>query len=179
MIDELGLGAEDAAQLTADKSVADYFELSLSGFESGGEQKKHAKLHANWILGELAGYLNSENKTISESPVSAEQLARLIARIEDNTISGKIAKEVFKEMWVSGDPADTIIERKGLKQITDAGAIEQIVDEVLARSSAQIEQYRSGQEKVFGYFVGQVMKATQGKANPQQVNEILRSKLDA
>ena len=176
-VSAFALSAEDASQLTANKPVADYYEESLSGADSGKDQQERARLHANWVLGELASYLNNENRPIKESPVSAKALAQLISRIRDNTISGKIAKEVFKEMWVSGDSADAIIERKGLKQITDSSAIEQIVDDVLARSQNQVEQYRSGQEKVFGYFVGQVMKATQGKANPQQVNEVLKKKL--
>lgn len=179
-VDEFGLTLDDATKLTGDKDLADYYENSLGAAQATNSVKvmqTSAKTHANWVLGELTSYLNAENKAISDSPVSPGALAQLITRIDDNTISGKIAKEVFKEMWSSGASADNIIERKGLKQITDSGAIEQIVDEILARSRAQIEQYQSGQSKVFGYFVGQVMKATQGKANPKQVNEILKRKL--
>ncbi len=172
-MDRYALSADDALQLTAEKELADYFEAAAE--VTSGD----AKTVANWILGELSGYLNKENKTITESSVSAAQLARLIDRIHDNTISGKIAKEVFEAMWRGEGDADGIIDSKGLKQITDSGAIEDIVEEVLARSAQQIEQYQSGQTKVFGYFVGQVMKATGGKANPQQVNEILRRKLGA
>ncbi len=169
---EYALSHEDATQLTASRDLADYFEAAA------GATKGDAKNVANWIVGELSAYLNKENKEINESPVNAKQLALLIDRIHDNTISGKIAKEVFEAMWNGEGNADEIIADKGLKQITDSDAIEAIIDEVLARSAAQIEQYKSGQTKVFGYFVGQVMKATQGKANPQQVNEILKRKLD-
>ena len=170
-IDQYHLNPEDAEQLTMSKDTADYFESAMST-DIGS-----AKIIANWINTELASYLNEENRTIKESPVSADMLRQLIKRIQDNTISGKIAKEVFKAMWAGQGSPDDIIEKKGLKQITDSSAIEQIIDEVLANSQAQIEQYKNGQEKVFGYFVGQVMKATQGKANPQQVNTILREKL--
>jgi len=169
---QLQLNREDAEQLTAEKATADYFESVLS--QTQGE----AKSVANWINSELASYLNEENKDIDASPVSAAMLARLIDRIHDETISGKIAKDVFRSMWAGEGGADEIIENKGLRQITDSSALEKVIDEVLTRSQAQIEQYRGGQGKVFGYFVGQVMKATQGKANPQQVNEILKEKLD-
>ncbi len=170
---QYALSGEDAAQLTVSKELADYFEAAASA------TKGDAKTVANWIAGDLSGYLNKENKEITASPVDAQQLALLIDRIHDNTISGKIAKEVFEAMWHGEGSADDIIDNKGLKQITDTGAIETIIDEVLARSAPQIEQYKNGQTKVFGYFVGQVMQATQGKANPQQVNEILKRKLDA
>ena len=165
------LNPDDAEQLILSKDTADYFESVVSG------DIRSAKTVANWINTELTSYLNEENKTIKDSPVSADMLHQLISRIQDNTISGKIAKEIFKAMWAGQGSADEIIEHKGLKQITDSAAIEQIIDEVLANSPSQIEQYRSGQQKVFGYFVGQVMKATEGKANPQQVNEILKEKL--
>ena len=137
-----------------------------------------AKTTANWITSELAGYLNENNTTIDSSPVDAAMLAGLIDRIEDGTISGKIAKDLFRAMWNGEGSADELIESKGLKHNTDSGALEAIVDEVLSRSQGQIDQYRGGQTKVLGYFVGQVMKATQGKANPQQVNAILKDKLD-
>ena len=170
-IEQYHLNPNDAEQLIMSKDTADYFESAVS------HDIDSAKMVANWINTELASYLNEENKTISESRVSADMLHQLVKRIQDNTISGKIAKEVFKAMWAGRGSADDIIEQQSLKQITDSAEIGQIIDEVLAKSSAQIEQYKSGQEKVFGYFVGQVMKATKGKANPQQVNTILREKL--
>lgn len=170
-IDQYHLSPDDAEQLITSKDTADYFESAVC------KDIGSAKIVANWINTELASYLNEENKTIRDSPVGADMLSQLIGRIQDDTISGKIAKEVFKAMWAGQGSPDDIIEKKGLKQITDSSAIEQIIDGVLADSPAQIEQYQSGQEKVFGYFVGQVMKATQGKANPKQVNEILRQKL--
>ncbi len=170
-VEQYGLSAEDAAQLTADKPLADYFETAVD------ESKADAKTVANWVNGELTGHLNKTGLAITKSPVKAGALASLLDRIEDDTISGKIAKEVFDAMWNGEGSPDDIIKAKGLKQITDSGAIEKIVDEVLAASETQVQQYKDGQEKVFGYFVGQVMKATEGKANPQQVNEILRKKL--
>ncbi len=170
-IKHYGLNAYDASVLTATREMADYFERVVS--TSGADPK----LVANWVTGELSGYLNKENGTIEESAVSATALAGLIKRIVDNTISGKIAKEVFDAMWAGEGDADAVIDRRGLKQITDAGAIEKIVDEILAASPAQVEQYASGEQKVFGYLVGQAMKATSGKANPKQVNEILKKKL--
>ena len=129
-------------------------------------------------MGELSGALNKSGRDITHSKVSAEALAGLLKRVVDNTISGKIAKEVFEAMWEEGGDADAVIETKRLKQITDAGAIEAIIDEVMAASPNQLEQYRAGKDRLFGYFVGQVMKATRGKANPKQVNELLRGKLD-
>mgnify|MGYP001552283734 FL=1 len=130
-------------------------------------------------MGDFSGALNKAGLDIDASPVSAGDLGGLLLRIEDGTISGKIAKQVFEAMWNGEGSADAIIEQQGLKQISDSGAIEAIIQEVLDNSPKQIEQYRGGQQKVFGYFVGQVMKATQGKANPKQVNELLRKKLDA
>ncbi len=167
---EYGLSAEDAAVLTASRELADYFEAAAS-------RVKDAKLAANWVLSELGGYLNRDDLEITESPISSDALAGLLARIEDNTISGKIAKEVFEAMWSGEGDADTVIEARGLKQITDAGAIARIVEEVIAANAGQVEQYRAGKEKVFGFFVGQVMKATQGKANPAEVNRLLKEKL--
>jgi aspartyl-tRNA(Asn)/glutamyl-tRNA(Gln) amidotransferase subunit B len=169
-IDELGLSKHDAAVLTSSKDMADYFEAVLV---VAGE----AKLSANWVMVELAGALNKEGMDINDSPIDAKRLGGMIQRIADNTISGKIAKQIFEAMWSSEDDADTIIEAKGLKQITDSSAIEGMIDEILANNQPQVEQYRAGQEKMLGFFVGQVMKASQGKANPQQVNEILRDKL--
>ena len=134
-------------------------------------------LAANWVMGELTRALNRENLSISESRIGATQLAGLLGRIADKTISGKIAKQVFEGMWTGEGDADEIIEARGLRQITDSGEITRIVDEVVAANPGQLEQYRAGKERVFGFFVGQVMKATQGKANPQQVNELLKKKL--
>lgn len=170
-VERYGLSAYDAGVLTATRAMADYFESSVK--ESGADPK----LVSNWVTVELAARLNRDNKEITESPVTSTMLARLLKRVADNTISGKIAKEVFEAMWNGDGDADAVIESKGLKQITDTGAIEKVIEEVLARHPKQLNQYRAGQEKLFGFFVGQVMKATQGKANPGQVNELLRKKL--
>jgi aspartyl-tRNA(Asn)/glutamyl-tRNA(Gln) amidotransferase subunit B len=129
-------------------------------------------------MGELSGFLNKEGKELNASPISPMQLAGLLKRIQDNTISGKIAKDVFEAMWSGVGDADSVIEQRGLRQITDSSAIEQLVDEVIASNPNQLEQYRSGKDKLFGFFVGQVMKASKGKANPQQVNELLTQKLN-
>jgi len=170
---EYGLSAYDAAVLTASRELADFYEEVERS--SGGE----AKLAANWVMGDFSAALNRDNLEIGACPVNAGMLGRLVRRIADNTISGKIAKQVFEAMWEGeGDP-DTIIEKRGLKQITDTGAIEQAIDEVLAANPQQVEQYRAGKEKLLGFFVGQVMKATQGKANPAQLNELLRKKLNS
>ena len=172
-ITKLKLSRYDASVLTSSREMANYFEQVLA---TAGA--KEAKICANWVISELAGALNREGIDLVESPVSAQQLGGLIVRISDNTISGKIAKQVFEALWKGeGQDADSIIEAKGLKQMTDSGAIEGLIDEVLANNTAQVEQYRSGKEQVFGFFVGQVMKASKGKANPAQVNEILKSKL--
>jgi aspartyl-tRNA(Asn)/glutamyl-tRNA(Gln) amidotransferase subunit B len=171
---DYGLSEYDAGVLTSSRAMADYFE-TVAG--TGGD----AKLAANWVMGELSGALNKASLEIDQSPVSAEQLGGLVARLADNTISGKIAKDVFAAMWAGEGDADAIIEAKGLKQITDSGALEAIVDEVIAANPEQVENYRGAepdkQPKMIGFFVGQVMKKTQGKANPQQVNELLRNKL--
>jgi aspartyl-tRNA(Asn)/glutamyl-tRNA(Gln) amidotransferase subunit B len=176
-IGELGLSAKDAAGLTAVKAMADYFEALLAA--SGCE----AKLCANWVMGELSAALNRDGKGIDLSPVSAVQFGGLLQRIADNTLSGKLAKEVFEAMWQGEGTADAIIEQKGLKQITDSGAIEAIIDEIIANNAAQVEGYRAAEPekrgKMIGFFVGQVMKASQGKANPGQVNQLLKSRLDA
>lgn len=170
-LDEYALSEYDAGVLTASRPVADYFEAVA---KASGE----AKLSANWVIGELSSHLNNNDLAITESPVNAEMLTSLIQRIADKTISGKIAKEVFQGLWAGeGKHADEIIESKGLKQITDSGAIEAMIDDIIANNTAQVEQYRSGKDKVFGFFVGQVMKASRGKANPAQVNEILKDKL--
>ncbi len=169
---DLGLSEYDASILTASREMADYFEAVVN-------ESVDAKQAANWMIGDVAARLNKDDISITECPVSAAQLAGMLKRIEDNTISGKIAKDVFNSMWAGEGDADTVIEKKGLKQITDDSAIEAIIDEVIASSPNQLEQYRSGKDKLFGYFVGQVMKASQGKANPAQVNKILKQKLDA
>ncbi|MCG6885706.1 MAG: Asp-tRNA(Asn)/Glu-tRNA(Gln) amidotransferase subunit GatB [Proteobacteria bacterium] len=165
-----GLSDDDAGFLTASRDVAAYYEQVVA--EAGD-----ARLAANWVRGELAGYLNRENTEINDSPVSAAMLAGLIKRIQDNTISGKIAKDVFEGMWQGEGDADAIIESKGLRQITDSGALEALVDEVIANNPEQVEQFRAGKDKVLGFFVGQIMKATHGKANPGQINALLRKKL--
>ena len=170
--DQYGLSGYDANLLTASKDMADYYEAVA-------EDTGDAKLAANWVNGELAAALNKAGKEIGESPVSAQALAGLIRRIRDKTVSGKLAKQVFEAIWNGEGDADAVIEAKGLKQITDAGAIESVVDQIMAANPAQLEQYRSGKEKVFGFFVGQVMKATKGRANPQQVNATLKDKLKA
>lgn len=171
-VNEFGLSSPDAAQLTSDRALADYFE-SLQSLT-----KVSAKIAGNWVLGDLNAALNQDELDINCTRVNAEDLALLLDRIEDRTISGKIAKEVFSAMWNGEGSADQIIEAKGLKQITDSGELENIVQQVLDESEQQVTQYRGGNQKVIGYLVGQIMKKTQGKANPQQVNQILRAKLD-
>jgi aspartyl-tRNA(Asn)/glutamyl-tRNA(Gln) amidotransferase subunit B len=166
-----GLSAYDAGVLTSSRELAEYYESVVKGL--GGQ----SKLAANWVMGELSGALNKEGLDVTASRVGATALAGLLARIADDTISGKIAKEVFEAMWSEGRSADEIIEARGLKQITDTSAIEQAIDEVMARSPQQLADYRAGKDKLFGFFVGQVMKATQGKANPAQLNELLKRKL--
>lgn len=166
------LSAYDASTLTASRAVAAYFEETLK--ELGGEPK----LAANWVMGSVAAKLNEEDRDITTSPVTAAQLAGLLKRIADNTISNKIAREVFDAMWAGEGEADAIIEQRGLKQVTDVGAIEAIVDEVLAANPAMIEQYKAGKDKAFNALVGQCMKASRGKANPAQVSALLKQKLD-
>ncbi len=170
-IQEYALTAYDAEVLTSSREMADYYEAAVRAAPD------HAKLTANWIIGEFSGYLNRDNLEIAAAPVTADMLAGLVRRIADNTISGKIAKEIFEAMWDREGDADAVIEKRGLRQITDESAIERTIDDVLAKNPKQLEQYRCGQEKLFGFFVGQVMKATQGKANPAQVNDSLRKKL--
>ena len=169
-VDEFGLSDYDAGVLTSTRELADYYEAVLA---AGADPK----IAANWVAGSLAAALNADSIEITESKVSPDQLAGLIARIDDNTISGKIAKDVFEAMWVGEGSADAIIEAKGLKQITDPDALGKIIDEVIANNPGQLEQYRSGKDKLFGFFVGQTMKATQGKANPAEVNKLLKQKL--
>jgi aspartyl-tRNA(Asn)/glutamyl-tRNA(Gln) amidotransferase subunit B len=172
------LSAYDAATLTGSRALANYFEAVVAGLA-----KPDAKLAANWVMGDLSATLNKENLEISASRISAVQLAALLARIQDGTLSGKLAKQVFEAMWAGeaeGDnAADSIIEARGLKQVSDSGEIEKIIDEVMAANAKSVEEYRSGKEKAFNALVGQVMKASKGKANPQQVNDLLRQKLNA
>ena len=168
---EFALPAYDAAVLTSSRETADYFERMVAKLP--GE----AKLCANWVMGELSARLNREDRDIASSPIHADALAALMQRIADGTISGKIAKDIFDAMWAGEGSADEIIERKGLKQISDVGAIEKIVDGVLAANAQQVADYKAGKEKAFNSLIGQVMKASQGKANPAQVNEILKKKL--
>jgi aspartyl-tRNA(Asn)/glutamyl-tRNA(Gln) amidotransferase subunit B len=176
---EYALSEYDADVLTASRAVADYFEAVA--------RQVNPKLAANWVCGELTSYLRKYEMQIERSPISADTLAWMIGRIVDGTISGKIAKEkVFPDLWdgknvglgkATFESLKAYIEAEGLKQVSDAGAIEKVVDEVLAKNAKQVEDYRAGKEKAFNSLVGQVMKATQGKANPAQVNEILRRKL--
>ncbi|RCV92260.1 Asp-tRNA(Asn)/Glu-tRNA(Gln) amidotransferase subunit GatB [Vreelandella rituensis] len=174
---ELGLSAYDAGVLSASRDMAEYFEEVKN--ECGD-----AKQAANWVQGELSGALNRENLLITQSPVSARQLGQLVGRVMDDTISGKAAKQVFQALWNGqGNSADDVIEAQGLKQVTDSGAIEAMIDQVIADSPAQVAQYCDAEPekrgKMIGYFVGQVMKASRGTANPQQVNGLLKEKLDA
>ena len=169
-IEDYGLSADDAAQLIAERETAAFYEAVAEG--------RDPKVAANWVTGELFGALNRAEKEISESPVSAGQLGQLVDLIGDGTVSNRLAKDVFEIMFDTGDDPEKIVEDRGMKQVTDTGAIEAAVDAAIAAGAAQVEQYKGGNQKVIGWFVGQVMQATQGKANPQAVNEILRKKLD-
>ncbi len=169
--EQYSLSAYDAGVLTSSKEMAGYFETVVEHTQAT------AKLAANWMLSELAAALNKENMDILQSKITALQLASLLDRIADNTISGKIAKSVFEAMWNGEGEVDAIIEAKGLKQVTDTDAIAKIIAEVLESNPDQLKQYRDGKEQLFGFFVGQVMKATQGKANPAQVNQLLKQQL--
>ena len=170
-ITEFGLNEYDADVLTSQKPMADYFEKMIVN------NTDHVKLCANWIMGELSASLNKHQLELLDAPIAADDLSLLVSRIGDDTISGKIAKDVFKAMWDGEGSADEIIEAKGLKQMSDTSAIETIVDEIIANNAPQVEQFKSGNEKILGFFVGQAMKATQGKANPKLLNEMLRTKL--
>lgn len=167
---DFGLSLYDSSVLISEQPRAFYYEDVAKG--------RDAKLAANWVINELLGALNKDDKSITDSPIKAEQLGGLIDLIADDTISGKIAKDVFADMYSSGKNAADIVEEKGLKQVTDTGAIEAIIDEIIAANPDNVEKYRGGKDKLFGFFVGQVMKATQGKANPAIVNQLLKSKLD-
>jgi aspartyl-tRNA(Asn)/glutamyl-tRNA(Gln) amidotransferase subunit B len=168
---EYQLSSYDANILVSSRDLANYFEITVK------LAKCQPKLAANWIIGELNAVLNTANLDIQQSPITPELLASLLVRIEDNTISGKIAKTVFEALWQGEGNTDQIIAAKGLKQITDTGEIEKIIDQIIASNPAQLADYRGGKEKLFGFFVGEAMKATRGKANPQQVNELLKKKL--
>ena len=170
-ITQYGLSGYDAGVLTASRDLGDYYEAVVAALD--GEPK----LCANWVTGDLAAFLNKDNCVIADSPVSAAKLAGLLRRIQDRTISGKIAKEVFEALWAGQGDADAIIEKRGLRQITDTSAIEKVIDDVIAANPDQLAQYRAGKDKLFAFFVGQVMKLSKGKANPQQVNDVLVEKL--
>ena len=171
-VSQFGLSDYDAEVLTSSRDMAEFFEAVVAATDS-----KDPKLCANWMTSGFAAALNKDGLTVKDAPVSAEMLAGMITRLMDDTISGKIAKQVFEAMWNGEGTADEIIEAKGLKQITDTGAIEALVDEVLANNPSQVEAYKAGQEKMMGYFVGQIMKASGGQANPGQVNKMLKEKL--
>ena len=168
---DLGLSVYDADTLTSSREMADFFEATLS------ETPNEAKLCANWVMGDVSASLNREDRDITQCPISPGQLGGMLKRIADGTISNSAAKEVFKVLWSEGGDPDTIIETKGLKQMSDVGAMEAMVDEIITANPVQVAEYRSGKEKVFGFFVGLAMKASKGKANPAQMNEILKHKL--
>ena len=170
-VSKFSLSNYDADLLAADKDIANYFEEVVKISDS-------PKLSTNWIMGELSALLNNENLNIKDSKVSSDKLGQLILRIEDATISGKIAKDIFEKMWISGKEVDEIIQDEGLEQVTDDKQNEAMIDEVIKSNPEQLEQYRSGKDRLFGFFVGQVMQASKGKANPKQVNDILKSKLE-
>ncbi len=166
---DMGLSTYDAAILTVDKDLASYFEEAA---DKSGE----AKLTANWVIGDLSGRLNKDDKTINQSPISADMLAGMLKRLAENAITSKMAKEVFEAMWNGEGDADTIIEKRGLKP-ADSGEVEKIIDDIIASNPDQVEQFKAGKGKVMGFFVGQVMKASKGKADPAQVNKLLTEKL--
>ncbi len=186
-VSDLGLSAYDAATLTSSREMADFFEgahksllahgLSNNSSPETSAAAASAKLCANWIIGEVSAQLNRDNLEMSQCPITPQQLGDILKRIVDDTINNSGAKEVFRSMWSEGGSADTIIEAKGLKQVSDVGALAAMVDEIIAANPTQVAEYRSGKEKVFGFFVGLAMKASKGKANPAQMNEILKKKL--
>ena len=169
-IDKFGLSEYDAENLTSQKAMADYYEIIIN---KGAD----VKLSANWVMGELSASLNKNQIDIQDSPIAASELFNLISRITDNTISGKIAKDVFRLMWDEKRSVDEIIKDQDLEQMTDIGALELVIDQIIAKNLNQVEQFKNGNTKLLGFFVGQVMKATQGKANPKQVNQILNDRL--
>ena len=168
---EFKLSTEDAGILTADRETADFFEKTVNA------TKAEAKIVSNWMMGELFANLKKSELEISDSPINTDQFALLLDRIADNTLSGKTAKQVFAALWEQEGDVDAIIEAKGLKQITDTGAIEAIVDEVIANCPEQVEQFKDGNDKVIGFLVGQVMQKSKGKANPQMANQMLKEKM--
>jgi len=170
-IDEYGLRLDDAGILTASRALSDYFEAVAAATDA------KAQIAANWVIGDLSAALNKDDLDIEQSNIAAADLAGLLDRIQDSTISGKIAKEVFEAMWAGEGNADDVIEARGLKQITDSSAIEDVVDRIIAANPGQVADYKAGKDKLIGFFVGQVMKETGGKANPGQVNAILKDKL--
>ncbi len=169
-VNELGLSAYDAASLTSSREMADFFDACVSVVGN-------AKLCANWLIGELSAQLNRDGLDMAQCPVSAQQMSGMLARIADNTISNAGGKDVFRTLWAEGGDADLIIDSKGLKQVSDSGAIEALVDEIIATQADKVAEYRSGKDKLFGFFVGLAMKASKGKANPAQLNEVLLKKL--
>ncbi len=169
---EFSLSAYDAGALTGSRALSDYFEAVVASLP-----KADPKLAANWVMGELSGALNKAELGLAESPITAIMLTKLLSRIQDGTLSGKLAKQVFEVMWTEGGEPDAIIAAKGLKQMSDSGEVERIIDEVLAANAKSVEEFRAGKDKAFNALVGQVMKATKGKANPAQVNDLLRAKL--
>ena len=170
LITEYKLSDYDAEVLSVDPNLSKYFEEVVIN-------SSNPKLAANWVMGDLSAFLNKENLTVLESKVDSTNLGILLSRIEDSTISGKLAKDIFEEMWLSQKGPDEIIEEKGLKQVTDSTEIEKIIGKVFEENPTQLEQYKSGKEKLFGFFVGQVMKTSKGKANPEQVNKLLKDRL--
>jgi aspartyl-tRNA(Asn)/glutamyl-tRNA(Gln) amidotransferase subunit B len=171
-VNDLGLSAYDASLLTASREMADFFEAAL------GSATSQAKICANWIIGEVSAQLNRDGLDMTQCPITAQQLGGMLVRIADGTISNSGAKEVFRTMWAEGGSAEGIIEAKGLKQVSDSGAIEALVDEIIAGNAEKVAEYRSGKDKLFGFFVGLAMKASKGKANPAQLNDILKKKLE-
>ena len=169
-VNEYNLSEYDSSLLAADKDLADFFEIAT-------KESNAAKLSANWIMGELSAELNKDNLNIQDSKITAKQIGKLVLRIEDSTISGKIAKEIFEKMWTTGQEVDSIIEEEGLQQVTDLSEIESMVNKVIDDNPDQLKQYLEGKDRLFGFFVGQVMKESQGKANPAHVNQILKEKL--
>jgi aspartyl-tRNA(Asn)/glutamyl-tRNA(Gln) amidotransferase subunit B len=188
-IEAYNLSFDDASQLVADRDLAAFYEIAAEAsqlvsdkalaeyFETAARLTANPKISSNWVLGEVTRELNSSGKTASESPVTAEDLAELIRTLESGQINNNQAKEVLAEMFATGKAVAAVVSEKGFEQVSDSGAIEKIVDEVIAGNRSNVEAYRGGNEKLFGFFVGQVMKASQGKANPKVVNEILRAKL--
>ena len=170
-INDYQLSGEDAGRLTASRELADYFEACLTDFPQ-------PRPVSNWVLGSLLGLLNAENKSADQSPISAENLAELLKLIEKNVISGKIAKTVFDNMAETGRDPRAIVKTKGLAQVSDSGAIEEIVEKILERCPDEVSAYQNGKPQLMGFFVGQVMKETKGKANPKMVNQVLRQRLE-